>query len=124
MKKIGLVLVATVALSGCSSPEQDAIWTVEKSVKSRLKDPGSAQFGKTYFVPDAEPSASGFKRGKVCGQVSGKNSYGAYAQPQHFVATAILGDGVLDVSNIQLEGHGIDSQAFMNVYWLPCKLQG
>lgn len=113
-----LALVAFIA--GCGSQEQQAIWTAEKAVKALLKDPSSARFGETYFVLNSETAGAPFKRGTVCGEVSGKNSFGAYASPQHFVATAILGDGVLDVSNIQLEGHGIDAQAFMNVYWVPC----
>ncbi|MDR7024371.1 hypothetical protein [Pseudomonas peli] len=113
-----LALVAFIA--GCGSQEQQAIWTAEKAVKAKLKDPASARFKETYLVVNEERSVGGFTSGTVCGVVEGKNSFGAYADPQRFVATAVMGDGVLDVSNVQMEGHGVDAQAFLNVYWLPC----
>lgn len=118
--KMVLCLALVAVIAGCGSPEQNAIWTAEKAVKAKLKDPASARFNKSYFVVDTERSGDGFTWGHVCGVVEGKNSFGAYADPQRFVATAIVGDGVLDVSNIQMEGHGVAAQAFLKVYWLPC----
>ncbi|MEW6463775.1 MAG: hypothetical protein AB1459_21810 [Pseudomonadota bacterium] len=107
-------------LAGCGSEEQQAIWTTEKSVKASLKDPDSARFGQTYFVVDAERSDANFTSGYVCGQVSGKNSFGVYAPPQRFTARALLGRNLVDVSGLELEGTGIDAEVFERVNWRHC----
>ncbi|MDJ0087717.1 hypothetical protein [Pantoea allii] len=79
MKKLGyLVLVLSVALlTGCK-PSDDQMLRVGKDALSQaLKDPSSAQFRSMHFVPDPNQSdsvASGF----VCGELNGKNSFGAY----------------------------------------------
>lgn len=117
-------VLAAALLSGCGSEEQQAIWTTEKAVKAKLKDPGSARFGKTYFVVDDEKSEPGYTWGYVCGEVSGKNSYGAYASPQRFTARAIVGDDLVDVSGVELEGVGIDAQVFERVNWPHCVKAG
>ncbi len=119
-----LPLSIMALLAGCASEEQQAIWTTEKSVKAKLKDPGSARFGKTYFVVDDERSEPGYTWGYVCGEVSGKNSYGAYASPQRFTARAIVGDGLVDVRGVELEGIGIDAQVFERVNWRHCVKPG
>lgn len=118
--KMLLCLALVTFIAGCGSQEQQAIWTAEKAVKAKLKDPASAHFKKSYFVVNEQRSGDSFTWGKVCGVVERKSSSGAYIDPQRFVATAIIGDGALDVSNVQIEGHGVDAQAFLSVYWLPC----
>jgi hypothetical protein len=50
------------------------------AIKSRLKDPDSAQFRNVYFT-----DASGGPM--VCGEVNSKNSYGGYVGFQRFVAS-------------------------------------
>ncbi|MGE4404467.1 hypothetical protein [Pseudomonas sp.] len=123
-KAMVLGLAVMVMLVGCGSEEQQAIWTAEKAVKAKLKDPGSARFGKTYFVTDAERSDSTYTTGYVCGEVSAKNSFGAYASPQRFTARAVLGDNLVDVSGLELEGTGIDAEVFERVNWRHCVKAG
>jgi hypothetical protein len=127
MSKAVMVLwlaAMTTLVGGCSSEEQQAIWTVEKSVKASLKDPDSARFGKTHFVVDVERSDSNFTSGYVCGEVSGKNSFGVYAPSQRFTARALLGKNLVDVSDLQLEGTGIDAEVFERVNWRHCAKSG
>lgn len=43
-------------------------WQIEELIRSRLRDPDSAQFGRMYVARD----------GFVCGFVNAKNSFGGY----------------------------------------------
>lgn len=94
-KKTGLAIIAISTLlmwhfmSGGSSktpPEvsqhtKELVW-VEKSkdaVRSRLKDPNSAEFKDVHFSDAGGTPVA-------CGQVNSKNTYGGYTGFQHFVA--------------------------------------
>jgi hypothetical protein len=59
-----------------------AIITAERSVRSRLKDPESAQFSDSIYTVG----------GYVCGMVNARNSFGAYSGQQAFM---MAGDGVI-----------------------------
>ena len=50
------------------------------AVRSRLKDPGSAQFRKVYFRRGSDGIPM------TCGQVNSKNSFGGMTGFQHFIS--------------------------------------
>lgn len=70
MKRTWFLLGTLVVLAGCGSPEQNAIWTAEKAVANMLKDPESAKFNGSFFMPDGGNEQ--LKSGHVCGYVNAK----------------------------------------------------
>lgn len=68
------VTLAAALLAGCSpaqpTVEEDLVSRARLAIAATLKDPDSAKFRDVRAYPD--------KR-LVCGEVNGKNSYGAYA---------------------------------------------
>ncbi|EOZ7525305.1 membrane lipoprotein lipid attachment site-containing protein [Enterobacter quasiroggenkampii] len=78
MKKILLALVIPLVLAGCKPGEEKAISLAKSEVAANLKDPASAQFRdvKVAKMTDAE---DGRVVAVVCGEVNGKNGFGAYA---------------------------------------------
>lgn len=65
-----------VALGGCSTPnpEEKLIATAQAAVASELRDPTSPLFTNVTSPNERE----------VCGEVNGKNGFGAYAGKQRF----------------------------------------
>lgn len=78
MKIILLALVIPLVLAGCKPGEEKAISLAKSEVAANLKDPGSAQFRnvKVSKMTDAE---DGHVVAVVCGEINGKNGFGAYA---------------------------------------------
>lgn len=78
MKKILLALVIPLVLAGCKPGEEKAISLAKSEVAVNLKDPASAQFRnvKVSKMTDAE---DGHVVAVVCGEINGKNGFGAYA---------------------------------------------
>ncbi|ECI2459025.1 hypothetical protein IU534_003211 [Salmonella enterica] len=78
MKKILLALVIPLVLAGCKPGEEKAISLAKSEVAANLKDPASAQFRnvKVSKMTDAE---DGHVVAVVCGEINGKNGFGAYA---------------------------------------------
>lgn len=72
MRTCSLLMVA-LALAGCGD---SAVQDAHKAVAYQLMDPASAQFREDRELAD----------GSVCGQVNGKNSYGAYSGYGHYFA--------------------------------------
>ncbi len=66
-------LMVTLALAGCGD---NALQDAHKAVAYQLMDPASAQFRNDRELAD----------GSVCGEVNGKNSYGAYSGFGHYLA--------------------------------------
>ena len=64
-----------VALGGCTSAEEKLIATAQAAVAGELRDPTSPLF--TNVSTDAMNI-------QVCGEVNGKNGFGAYAGKQRF----------------------------------------
>lgn len=67
-----IVLLAVVALWSCQkqpSPEELAFNEAQASVRSTLKDPGSAEFSDMYLCGNSKV---------VTGEVNAKNSFGGY----------------------------------------------
>lgn len=56
--------------------EVQAVGLAKASVKARLKDPSSAEFGKVVMKPS----------GIVCGYVNAKNAYGGYTGEKAFIS--------------------------------------
>lgn len=105
MKRI-LAAAALVLLSGCLSDDETLKLNAEKHVSGMLKDPESARFSGLYLVPGAV--RDGMQDVAVCGVVNAKNSFGAYAGGERFVAYAYKGDiggsKLLGISHAYLEG--------------------
>ncbi|ELX1420886.1 membrane lipoprotein lipid attachment site-containing protein [Escherichia coli] len=78
MKKILLALVIPLILTGCKPGDEKAISLAKSEVAANLKDPASAQFRnvKVSKMTDAE---DGRVVAVVCGEINGKNGFGAYA---------------------------------------------
>lgn len=58
-------LFVVLVLNGCSPPQNDP--DLQKELSLQLKDPGSAQYQNVSKNPQV-----------ICGELNGKNSYGAY----------------------------------------------
>lgn len=78
MKKLLLTLVIPLVLAGCKPGKEKAISLAKSEVAANLKDPASAQFRnvKVSKMTDAE---DGHVIAVVCGEINGKNGFGAYA---------------------------------------------
>ncbi|ATM92172.1 TPA: hypothetical protein QH309_003906 [Klebsiella aerogenes] len=78
MKKLLLTLVIPLVVAGCKPGEEKAISLAKSEVAANLKDPASAQFRnvKVSKMTDAE---DGHVIAVVCGEINGKNGFGAYA---------------------------------------------
>jgi len=80
MDQVALLSRETKTFLDGGKTEAEAIKQAQTAVADRLKDPGAAQFRNVRVVPYLE--------GKViCGEVNGKNSYGAYVGFRQFVAS-------------------------------------
>lgn len=83
--RVFLIAMLCLGLGACGGPVEDA----KKLVAHDLKDPSSAQFRDVK------------KTGKaVCGEVNGKNAYGAYVGFKHFI---VEGDTVTIQPDIPTE---------------------
>ncbi len=77
-----LATAFTTTPTKASNNTQESVWieVSKDGIRSRLKDPGSAQFRNVFFSrADGTPV--------VCGEVNSKNSFGAYGGYQRFVAS-------------------------------------
>lgn len=66
--QVVLLAIMSMLVVGCIE-EDKCIGMAKTDVANRLKDPMSAQFRNVKLTKD----------GNVCGEVNGKNSYGAYS---------------------------------------------
>lgn len=103
--------LALMALSACQSKEQKQADAIKATVIQDLKDPSSAQFRnlKVHF-------------GTMCGEVNGKNSYGAYTGFDRFSA----GVGVVQFeSSLQRLGKGSETLLkLFNESYRDCQADG
>lgn len=82
-----------------SDPTKQKSWILvsQDGVRSKLKDPGSAEFKESFFVMWKNTPV-------VCGQVNSKNSMGGYGGFQRFVASgasiSYLEEEVADFHNV------------------------
>jgi hypothetical protein len=65
-------------LTGCKPGEDKAIQLAKNEMSASMKDPDSAKFRYMRFIKENEKN-DGSISGTVCGQVNGKNGFGAYA---------------------------------------------
>lgn len=85
MKSI-ISAVMVCALAACGGTDSSLISKTQQAVRAKLKDPDSAKFGEAYVVTPEEESTRYTNLRTVCGDVSAKNSYGAYDGRIRFVA--------------------------------------
>jgi len=85
VKKILLALAIPLFLSACKPDEEKAISLAQYEMSANLLDPASAQFRKMK-VAKMTDAADGNVIAVVCGEVNGKNSFGAYAGFHPFYA--------------------------------------
>ncbi|EMA2416304.1 TPA: hypothetical protein ACOEMG_004276 [Enterobacter hormaechei subsp. xiangfangensis] len=78
MKKILLALAIPLVLAGCKPGEEKAISLAKSEVAANLKDPASAQF-RNVEVSKMTDAEDGRVVAVVCGEINGKNGFGAYA---------------------------------------------
>ncbi len=65
--------------------EAKDVAAVQDAVRARLKDPGSAQFGRAPLSAARNPNGSI----AVCGLVNSKNSFGGYSGARPFFAVLV-----------------------------------
>lgn len=78
MNKILLALVIPLVLAVCKPGEEKAISLAKSEVAANLKDPASAQF-RNVEVSKMTDAEDGRVVAVVCGEINGKNGFGAYA---------------------------------------------
>lgn len=78
MKKILFALAIPFILAGCKPGEEKAISLAQSEVAANLKDPASAQF-RNVKVAKMEDADDDRVIAVVCGEINGKNGFGAYA---------------------------------------------
>ncbi|RTO99733.1 hypothetical protein [Enterobacter hormaechei] len=76
MKKIFLI-IALLSLVGCKPDSEKAITLAKKEIADSIRDPDSAKFRHLRFI-QKEETTEGSVNGFVCGQINGKNGFGAY----------------------------------------------
>lgn len=77
-----LAVAASLALVGCGAAAEEE---GRQIAASALKDPASAQFRDVRAYASLANQAAGERSiNRVCGQVNGKNSFGAYSGFQRF----------------------------------------
>lgn len=76
MKRWICLGLACLALTACKPDEKKAIELGKKQVADLMKDPESAKFRDVIFRLDKDDGD--LVSGYVCGQINGKNAYGAY----------------------------------------------
>ncbi|MGP9798170.1 hypothetical protein ACT3UJ_12520 [Halomonas sp. 86] len=77
MKVLVGVVIGTLLLVGCDSGH---VKKSKEAVADRLRDPDSAQFRNIK----SGKASNGLET--VCGEVNGKNAYGAYSGYERFIA--------------------------------------
>lgn len=73
--RLAVLALITLAAAGCSKAVDDA----KATVANQMRDPSSAQFREVREVRQNDGSLA------VCGEVNGKNGFGAYSGFQEFV---------------------------------------
>ncbi|GAO72690.1 hypothetical protein [Comamonas sp. E6] len=113
------------ALSACGSAESGLIGKTQKAVQTKLKDPDSAKFGEAFVVTPEEQSTIYSDLRRVCGDVSAKNSYGAYEGRIRFVGLLGKAAGSKDLELLSLEIEPAPGNSvFQIVHWdADCKRQ-
>ena len=117
MRSLLVAVAGAAALTACGSADENFIWTAEKNIARKLKDPDSAKFGKTFIV--RKPAdASGMSEVAACGTIDGKNSFGAYTGGTRFVVKGLQGDSLLDISIMELDDPTESKPTtFEKIYW-------
>lgn len=113
------------ALSACGSADSSLIGKTQKAVQTKLKDPDSAKFGEAFVVTPEEQSTIYSDLRRVCGDVSAKNSYGAYEGRIRFVGLLGKAAGSKDLELLSLEIEPAPGNSvFQIVHWdADCKRQ-
>ena len=76
--KRALFLIAIVALAGCKPSADKAVELARKEIAADTRDPDSSKFRYVRFI-QKEEARDGTVAGYVCGQINGKNAFGAYS---------------------------------------------
>ncbi|MDR5857932.1 hypothetical protein FZZ93_02515 [Halomonas eurihalina] len=77
--KATVVATMGLAIAGCDINEWHLKRKAKEAVSERLRDPDSAKFRNLEVVGPSGSAA-------VCGEVNGKNGFGAYAGYEHFIS--------------------------------------
>ncbi len=119
-RQIKTVAAATlsVILFGCGNSEGNDIKSAQAAVSQKLKDPGSAQYGKAFVAPASESSETYANLRYVCGDVNAKNSFGGYTGATRYkvlLAEPAKGGGT-QVLYTEMEAQPND-HIFTQVWW-------
>ncbi|MFV8944212.1 hypothetical protein [Moellerella wisconsensis] len=88
--KILLAAVVVLGLVGCKPSDSDIINAVKEQTNRAMKDPTSSIFRDEAIYRNGDDKAY------VCGEVNGKNEYGAYTGFKPFIANVVITkDGIV-----------------------------
>ncbi|SXB50456.1 Uncharacterised protein [Klebsiella pneumoniae] len=76
--KRALLLIAIIALAGCKPSADKAIELAKREIAADTRDPDSSKFRYVRFIKKQD-TQDGAIAGYVCGQINGKNAFGAYS---------------------------------------------
>lgn len=102
------VVCATLMVGACQwvpGSDQNKIEAAQQRVANELRDPASAQFRNSRI-----------KDGWVCGEVNGKNGYGAYSGFQRFV----VGPDTLTLEPTGTDEDSELAKRYFEVAWIGC----
>lgn len=83
---VAIVFSGIICLAGCKPDEDKAIELAQKEISELTKDPDSVQFRNEHFLRK-DSKSSNSTVGTVCGEVNGKNNWGAYVGYHSFFVT-------------------------------------
>ena len=119
MKIIWVLSLGALALGavGCSAPSNarapaiDGVFVehAKKLASSSFKDPLSVQFREAFVQPKPNAVASAWRTPVVCGEINGRNSYGAYTGFRRFIAEPKSGERRLESLGADVTPFGPDA---------------
>ena len=116
--KTALLIAVACVLTGCTSSDSSLISTTQQAVRAKLKDPDSAKFGEAFIVPKGEESTKYTNVRSVCGDVAGKNSFGAYDGRIRFMGLygKPIGGNEMELLELEIEPQP-NNKIFEVVHW-------
>ncbi|PHM69490.1 hypothetical protein [Xenorhabdus sp. KJ12.1] len=89
-----IIAAVSILLTACSPSDDDILEAVKEQVNRAMKDPTSSLFRDVVIYRDREDKAY------ACGEVNGKNVYGAYTGFKPFIANVVITkDGIVPFVN-------------------------
>lgn len=107
-----MIFITVMALVGCKPGEKEALKIAKVAISSELKDPEGVEF-KFARTTEIHDESDGAVIATVCGQVNGKNSFGAYVGFKKFIVMlAMKKDGTNEIITKNILNSELDESVF------------